>query len=57
MLVEFDAFDDLVASCVDFVEDVPADNCVNGLSLSWSEIVHRAICFVNSFGLTILYRN
>lgn len=56
MFVEFYALDDLVASCIDFIEDVSADNRVNSLSLSRSEVIHWAICFVNSFGLTILYR-
>lgn len=40
MFVEFDALDDLVASCIDFIEDVSADNRVHGLSLSRSEVIH-----------------
>ena len=40
MFVEFDALDDLVASCIDFVEDVSADNRIDSLSLSRSEVVN-----------------
>lgn len=57
MFVEFDAFDDLIASCVDFIKDVPANNRVNCLSLSSSEVVHGAISLVYSFRLAILSRN
>lgn len=40
MFVEFDALDYLVASCIYFVENVSANNRVNGLSLSRSEVIH-----------------
>lgn len=54
MLVELDAFDDLVGSNVDLVEDIPADDRVDGLVLSGPDRIHSATHLVDCLGLAIL---
>lgn len=54
MLVEFDTFDDLIGPDVDLVEDVSADNRVDGLVLSGPDGIDSATHFVNCLRLAIL---
>lgn len=54
VLIELDAFDDLIGSDVDLVEDVPADDGVDGLVLTGPYDVHCTTHFVNSLRLAIL---
>jgi hypothetical protein len=49
MLVKFDTFDDFVGLSIDMIENVPADDCVDGLIFSSSNTVDSPTCFVYCF--------